>query len=157
MALPIAEKFRAMLDKGEVRVVAGRVESAQGEENGVRLVVRPRGSDRLIESDAAWVINCTGPMPSNCAESNPVIGSLLVHGWLLSDELSLGIETSPEGHAVDADGRNVPDLFVVGTLRKPSLWESTAVPELRGQAATVAEGVLEYAGERLHASTAARD
>ena len=157
MALPIAEKFRAMLDKGEVRVVAGRVESARGEENGVRLVVRPRGSDRLIESDAAWVINCTGPMPSNSAESNPVIGSLLVHGWLLSDELSLGIETSPEGHALDADGRTVSDLFVVGTLRKPSLWESTAVPELRGQAATVAERVIDFVGERMHASTAARD
>ena len=80
----------------------------------MRLVVRPRGSDRPIESDAAWVINCTGPTPSNCAESNPVIGSLLVHGWLLSDELALGIETSPEGHARDADGRIVPDLFVVG-------------------------------------------
>jgi uncharacterized NAD(P)/FAD-binding protein YdhS len=34
-------------------------------------------------------------------------------------------------------------MFVVGTLRKPALWESTAVPELRGQAATVAERVLD--------------
>jgi uncharacterized NAD(P)/FAD-binding protein YdhS len=148
MALPIAEKFRALLAKGDVRVIAGRVESAQGGENGVRLVVRARGSERALEADAAWVINCTGPMPSNSAESNPVVGSLLVNGWLLSDELSLGIETSALGHARDADGRDVADLFVVGTLRKPATWESTAVPELRVQAATVAERVLEFVSKR---------
>ena len=32
---------------------------------------------------------------------------------------------------------------MVGTLRKPALWESTAVPELRSQAATVAGAVLD--------------
>jgi uncharacterized NAD(P)/FAD-binding protein YdhS len=41
----------------------------------------------------------------------------------------------------------VPDLFVVGTLRKPACWESTAVPELRQQAAAVAEGVLGWAAK----------
>jgi uncharacterized NAD(P)/FAD-binding protein YdhS len=148
MALPIAERFRTLLDKGEVRAVAGRVESARGSESGVRLVIRQRGSDWPTEMEADWVINCTGPMPSNSAESNPVIGSLLVHGWLMSDELALGIETSPEGHALDSTGRIVPDLFVVGTLRKPGLWESTAVPELRGQAATVAERVLALVAHR---------
>jgi len=36
----------------------------------------------------------------------------------------------------------VADLLVVGTLRKPSVWESTAVPELRVQAAVAAGEVL---------------
>jgi uncharacterized NAD(P)/FAD-binding protein YdhS len=42
----------------------------------------------------------------------------------------------------------MPDLFVIGTLRKPSVWESTAVPELRNQAAAVAECVLAHLIER---------
>ena len=104
--------------------------------------MRQRGSDRLLESDASWVINCTGPLPSNSVESNPVIGSLLVSGVLRPDELSLGIETTPNGNAIAADGREVADLFLVGTLRKSTDWESTAVPELRNQAAAAAEGVL---------------
>ena len=33
--------------------------------------------------------------------------------------------------------------FVVGTLRKPAFWESTAVPELRQQAAIAARRALE--------------
>src|SRR5262245_7582873 len=81
-------------------------------------------------------------MPSNSPESNPVIGSLLVHGWLRLDELALGVETTAEGHAVAGHGEEVADMFVAGTLRKPAFWESTAVPELRGQAATVAERVV---------------
>jgi uncharacterized NAD(P)/FAD-binding protein YdhS len=152
MALPVAERFRAMLDRGDVRVVAGRVDTAQAEGDGVRLVVAERGSERVLDMHASWVINCTGPVPSNSAESNPAIGSLLVDGWLRPDELALGIETTTHGNALDAEGREVPDLFVVGTLRKPALWESTAVPELRSQAAIVAEGVIRLVMQHLPGS-----
>jgi uncharacterized NAD(P)/FAD-binding protein YdhS len=142
MAKDVAEPFQALVNRGDVRVLAGRVLSAQAEDDYVRLSVRRRGSDRLFECDAAWVINCTGPVPSNSVESNPVVGSLLVSGALRPDELLLGIESTPEGNAVSAEGQEVPDLFLVGTLRKSTDWESTAVPELRLQASAVAEKVL---------------
>jgi uncharacterized NAD(P)/FAD-binding protein YdhS len=149
MALAVAEPFRALLDRGEVRLLAGRVEAVRAEGEGLRLVVRERGTERLIESQAAWVINCTGPVPSNRVESNPVIGSLLVSGWLRPDDLALGIETTAEGNAIAADGRVVTDLFIVGTLRKSTDWESTAVPELRNQAAGVADALLGVLTQRV--------
>jgi uncharacterized NAD(P)/FAD-binding protein YdhS len=142
MALAVAEPFHELLTRGDVRLVAGRVESAQADNETVRLLVRPRGSSQVIEAATSWVINCTGPLPSNSVESNPVIGSLLVSGVLRPDELSLGIDTTRNGNAIAADGQEVPDLFLVGTLRKSTDWESTAVPELRNQAATAAEGAL---------------
>jgi len=142
MAPAVTETLRGLLARDEVRLITGRVESAQAQDQGVKLVTRERGTGRLIETEAAWVINCTGPLPSNSVESNPVIGSLLVSGLLRPDELSLGIETTPAGNAVAADGKEVPDLFLVGTLRKSTDWESTAVPELRSQAAVVGERVL---------------
>ena len=149
MALAVAEPFRALLARGDVRLVAGRVESAQAEGEVVRLVVRQRGRDRLIEMNASWVINCTGPLPSNTVESNPVIGSLLVSGVLRPDELSLGIETTLNGNAIAADGQEVADLFLVGTLRKSTDWESTAVPELRNQAAHRRRGCPQGVNQRL--------
>ena len=109
----------------------------------VRLIVARRGDDKIVEVDAEWVVNCTGPSPSNSAASNPAVGSLLVDGWLQADQLGLGVETSAVGAAIDRDGRELSDLLVVGTLRKPSLWESTAVPELRMQASVAAEHVLD--------------
>jgi uncharacterized NAD(P)/FAD-binding protein YdhS len=142
MATNVAEPFRALVDRGEVRVVAGRIESARAEDDVVKLAMRRRGCERPVECETSWVINCTGPVPSNSVESNPVIGSLLLSGVLRPDELSLGIDTTPEGQAIDADGRAVPDLLLVGTLRKSGDWESTAVPELRAQAAAAADKVL---------------
>jgi uncharacterized NAD(P)/FAD-binding protein YdhS len=149
MALAVAEPFHALLARGDVRLVSGRVESASAEGETVRLVIRERGSDRLIESSTSWVINCTGPLPSNSVDSNPVIGSLLVSGVIRPDELSLGIETTINGNAIAENGQEVADLFLVGTLRKSTDWESTAVPELRSQAAAAAERVLGLVAHRM--------
>ena len=146
MALAVAEPFRKLLDQGAVHLIAGRVELAVAGDDGVKIILRERGSGRLIDSDASWVINCTGPLPSNSVASNPVIGSLLVSGELRPDDLLLGIDTTIDGNAIAVDGKKVADLFVVGTLRKSMDWESTAVPELRNQAAATAERVLDLFG-----------
>lgn len=142
MAPGVAERFGALVQEGRVRIVAGSVAAAQADDDGVRLYVRERGADRLVELRAGVVINCTGPAASNSAESNPAIGSLLVHGWVRPDVLSLGLETTRDGEVVDAHGVVAADLFVVGTLRKFAVWESTAVPELRVQAAEVGARVV---------------
>jgi uncharacterized NAD(P)/FAD-binding protein YdhS len=158
MARLVGDRFHELLGRGEVRVLSGWVESVQADSDGVKLTLRDRKSGRTLESHTAWVINCTGPSPSNRAESNPVIGSLLVSGWVRRDELALGIETASAGNAVAEDGHEVADLFVVGTLCKPAFWESTAVPELRTQAATVAEAILGMLKhQRQIESTAATD
>ena len=148
MALSIGEKFGELRDCDWVDVLAGRIVSAQSDGNSVKLVVAERGTRRLKEIDAAWVVNCTGPAPSNSAAANPAIGSLLVDGWLAPDELSLGLQTTVEGATIGEDGRQADDLFVVGTLRKPQYWESTAVPELRVQAAAIAQQALGIAKSR---------
>ena len=147
MALSIGERYGELSDCDWVQQLAGRIISAQSDGNEVRLVICERGTGRLVEIDAAWVVNCTGPAPSNSPAANPAIGSLLVDGHVRPDDLGLGIDTGPEGNPIDRDGQIVPDLFVVGTLRKPFSWESTAVPELRAQAASVAGQVVKLIGQ----------
>jgi uncharacterized NAD(P)/FAD-binding protein YdhS len=152
MASAVAERFQALLQRGLLRIVAGRVESAAAEGDVVQLRLAQRFSGQALPFCADWVVNCTGPTPSNSAEANPAIGSLLVDGWLRPDELALGIETALTGEAIAANGQVVSDLFVVGTLRKPAVWESTAVPELRVQAATAAQYALDLLLRRVDAS-----
>jgi uncharacterized NAD(P)/FAD-binding protein YdhS len=146
MAPGVAAAFQDLLAREAVQLVAGRVEAVRAADEGVRLVVRLRAGNRLIEMDTCWVINCTGPLPSNSVESNPVIGSLLNSGVLRADDLALGIETTPDGNAIAANGQAVSDLYVIGTLRKSTDWESTAVPELRNQAMAAAEAILNAPG-----------
>jgi uncharacterized NAD(P)/FAD-binding protein YdhS len=124
-------------------MMTGSVVAVPAEEDEVTMIVRQRGAERTNKIDAGWVINCTGPTASNFAEANPVIGSLLVHDWVQPDELSLGLKTDEDGRSIDAQGETLDNLFVVGTLRKPASWESTAVPELRTQAEAVATHVLQ--------------
>jgi uncharacterized NAD(P)/FAD-binding protein YdhS len=142
MAPELGQRLETWRGNGLLEIVAGRIESAMATDAGVRLGVRRRGAEERITLDAAWVINCTGPEPSNRAEANPVIGSLLLQGWVTPDELNLGLLTTADGRAVGRGGDAVPGLNVVGTLRKPAAWESTAVPELRVQAEAVAAGIV---------------
>ena len=142
MAPRIAERLHQLRRDGLVLLRPGTIVAATATASGVRIDVRPRGADRPVSGTYHWVINCTGPAPSNRPEASPVIGSLLVHGWVRRDPLSLGLDVTADGQTVASDGTVVADLSVVGTLRKPLVWESTAVPELRQQAAHVAERIL---------------
>lgn len=142
MAMSIADRMRSLIDQSLVRLIRGRVAKAEATGSGVVLEIVERGQADGVNLVADWVVNCTGPMPSNSVESNPAIGSLMLHGWLRRDRLSLGLDTAEAGEAVAAAGETVPDLFVVGTLRKPQFWESTAVPELRQQAEATAARII---------------
>lgn len=145
MAPEIGKQLEKWQADGLVRILPGRTEYVVSNDGGVHVYVRERGADKITPLDVAWVINCTGPSASNRAESNPAIGSLLLHGWLAADEFSLGLQTTRDGAAISASGVEVADLHVVGTLRKPALWESTAVPELRSQAEQVARRIVQKA------------
>ncbi len=157
MAPAAAARIAELQAQGLLRVVAARIDSAHGDERGVTLNVRPSASpEQVLPLRAAWAVNCTGPSPTNRADANPVIGSLLVGGAISVDELGLGLRTGPGGRAIDAAGRVRDDLLVVGTLRKPDTWESTAVPELRVQAADAARAALEVIAARSLSPTVVR-
>jgi uncharacterized NAD(P)/FAD-binding protein YdhS len=90
----------------------------------------------------SWVINCTGPGVHDRHSTHPILRPLLEEGILTGDELGLGLRTDDVGRAIDASGQAVPTLLITGTLRKATLWESTAVPELRQQAQIAAQTAL---------------
>jgi uncharacterized NAD(P)/FAD-binding protein YdhS len=144
MALSVGETFARMLDERRLRLIAGRVELAREDAAGVTALVRRFGAQEPTPLVVEWIVNCTGPRPSNTPESNPVVDSLLAQRRLCIDPLRLGVETTEHGEAIGADGGVVTGLFVVGTLRKPADWESTAVPELREQASSMARCVADY-------------
>lgn len=143
MAPELDARLQAWFAEGSVRVVAGRVDAVRaGGATPLEVTVRCRGENGSRSFGVGWVINCTGPSPANRPESNPAIGSLLLHGWVCPDALDLGLRTTVDGRAVSRDGDPVPDLHVIGTLRKPAAWESTAVPELRVQAESAAATIV---------------
>lgn len=133
-------------ERGIFRVIAGRALSAVGDDEGVTLEVRPRREASSIELRTSWVVNCTGP--GSLSRLPPPLAALAANDHVRVDALGLGLLTDEQGRAIGARGA-CADLVVVGTLRKPQLWESTAVPELREQAQSAARLVLDALEQRV--------
>lgn len=148
MAPSVAAHLEALRSRGLLRTLAGTVRRVVAMEadnltDPLRITWSERRFQQSHTSHAAWLVNCTGPGVQNRHSTHPILLPLLESGELVDDELSLGLRTDPNGRAFRADGVVHDGLFIAGTLRKSTLWESTAVPELREQASDIACLILE--------------
>ncbi|WP_327691950.1 FAD/NAD(P)-binding protein [Streptomyces sp. NBC_00461] len=85
-----------------------------------------------------WVIDCTGP---GRRFDDPLWRSLLTSGAAAPGPLGMGVATR-DGRLLDAEGRAGRPLFTLGAPRRGELWETTAIPEIRVQAAALARQLL---------------
>jgi len=85
-----------------------------------------------------WVIDCTGP---GRRFDSPLWRSLFMSGAAVPGPLGMGVATL-DGRLLDAAGRAARPLFTLGAPRRGELWETTAIPEIRGQAAALAGRLL---------------
>ncbi len=97
------------------------------------------GFEVTFRSGARWrvgtVINCTGP---GGADRTALGAALIADGTARPDPLGLGLDVDLAGRLVAATGRVHENVWVVGPPRRGQWWETTAVPEIRAQAAQVA-------------------
>jgi uncharacterized NAD(P)/FAD-binding protein YdhS/predicted metal-dependent enzyme (double-stranded beta helix superfamily) len=141
MARPIAKEVSNATSAGIFSTAAARVLAAHGAVDGVTLTLRRRGESVAEVLKFDWIVNCTGPGSGREFGLPPVAVGLAQAGYLREDPMGLGVLSTPDGQAV-VEGRIIEDLVVIGSLRKAGEWESTAVPELRVQAARAAGAIL---------------
>ena len=137
-----AAAVSAMIEHGELRPRAARVVRYETDAAGVRVHVRPRGTERTETIFVERVINCTGPSSDVRRIGDPLLESLMARRLLVPDANRLGVEVSPECAIVGANGQPSERIYLVGPLLKARFWEATAVPELRRHARAVAERLL---------------
>ena len=132
-----AEAVDALTAAGLVELHRGIVPEIVPAGDLLQVRVRPvAGPDFWLP--AAHVINCTGPLLDYGRIDTPLVTSLRQSGHLTPDPLGLGILTDPHGALLDPNDVISPALFTLGASRRPAFFESTAVPELRQQAADLA-------------------
>ncbi|WP_375418318.1 FAD/NAD(P)-binding protein [uncultured Hymenobacter sp.] len=132
-----AAAIAEMTAAGQLKLHAGRVNALEPCGPELRVQACPNAAP------ACWlrarhVINCTGPLLDYHRIRTPLVSSLRAAGELQPDSLGLGILTNEHGALLRAAGPASPDLFTLGASRRPAYFESTAVPELRQQAAALA-------------------
>lgn len=142
MAPCAAERFAALCAAQRVRIAAGRVRSAAPAPDGLRVEWAPRGRPSLEHVTVDYVISCTGAQADFSKLSDPLVARLRERGLIRPDPLGIGLETGAEGAVCERGGAASKVLFTIGAARRPALYETTAVPELRVQAARLAQHLL---------------
>lgn len=141
MSPPTAARLADLVDGGRLALHAGAVQQvAAVDARSVRLGVDLDGTPVELVADA--VVNCTGPGRPWQAPANPVVTDLFERGLARPDPHGLGLETTAVGCLVDSGGDEVSQITVIGPPRRGTLFETTAVPELRSQALHIADHIV---------------
>ena len=135
----VARRLDQLIERQQLRVLADSVVGA--EDHGRAVTVALASGKRLT---VGAVIDCTGPalMGGETGIGQLLLDTLADEGTVRLHPLRTGLDVDAGGRAIRADGTADPNLFVVGPLRRGALWETTAIPEIRQQAAEVAEAIL---------------
>ncbi|HEX3900863.1 MAG TPA: FAD/NAD(P)-binding protein [Mycobacteriales bacterium] len=118
---------------GRLVLTPGEVVDAVDSDSGI-VVELSDGSSVTVGA----VINCTGPCDRPERSRDPFVRSLLEAGLVRSGSLGVGFDSRPDGRVVGVSDDDSLPLFTLAALRKGSLWESVAMPEIRVQAAELA-------------------
>jgi uncharacterized NAD(P)/FAD-binding protein YdhS len=125
---------------GRLLVQRGRIVAVTETPTG--LCVRIAAGGRVTEVAAGWLINATGPAADITATADPLLRGLLDGGLARPDPLRLGIEADAGGALLDASGVPSDTIFALGPPLRGQLYETTAIPEIRDQATTLAGRLL---------------
>jgi uncharacterized NAD(P)/FAD-binding protein YdhS len=124
---------------GQLQVHRATIEGVEAHGDQVRVHL---GGGKNLTGDL--VINATGPQTKFSDTSSPLLRNLLRRGVVTPDDMDMGIRVRPDHTVVGGDGKRSKFMLALGPLLRGSLWETTAVPELRDQARRVAETVLNH-------------
>jgi uncharacterized NAD(P)/FAD-binding protein YdhS len=134
IAPEVARTVHDMVADGRLEIVAGRIISARPGAAGLEVDFRRLGAGSPTTESFAYAFNCTGPLHSVARTRDPLLRSLLDAGRVRADDLGIGLD-------VDARARAGERLWALGPLTKGRYWEIIAVPDIREQAAVVADDI----------------
>lgn len=141
IAPQVHARIKDLQTRGQLQQHRGRLDAVMPAGACVRLMVRQRdGRDQPLDVDR--IINATGVEMRAQTMRNPLLLELLGAGHAQPGAHGIGLRTDRHGALLNAGGQAQPRLIAIGSLRIGCLWESIAVPELRGQAEAAARQLL---------------
>lgn len=137
MAPEIAAQVEAEMAAKKLRMMGCKKIDAHEENGAPHITIHT--AHGVEELQPSRVINCAGLELNLAKSANPLLRQLLAEGMVEAHATGLGLTADKHYRAW---GELHPNLYVVGSLLTGQLLESTAVPELRTQAATIAQTLV---------------
>jgi uncharacterized NAD(P)/FAD-binding protein YdhS len=130
-----------LISRGFLQVKAGRIRAATLNASSIELKILNSTNlrDEVLHFD--HLINAMGAIADFRHSLDPVISSLQKGGWLVPHHLGLGLSVNENLQIIGKNGPS-PSLYAVGSPTKGQFWESTAIPDIRNQAAKLTEALI---------------
>jgi uncharacterized NAD(P)/FAD-binding protein YdhS len=136
IAPQVARTIAGLISQGRLTVMAGRIVTARDIGDALEVEIRRRGANTPQTIRFACAFNCTGPLHAISRTRDPLLRSLFDAGYVRPDHLDIGVDVDERSRA----GRG-ERIWALGPLTKGRYWEIIAVPDIREQAAAVADDV----------------
>jgi uncharacterized NAD(P)/FAD-binding protein YdhS len=120
-------------------VLRGRLVSATAGRDQMRVRFDSDGAGRELR--VGWLVNGTGPAAE--VTEDPFLSGLIGSGLARPDPLRLGLDADEAGAVLDAAGRPQDRIFALGPTLRGVRYETTAIPEIRAQAAALVPRLLD--------------
>lgn len=148
MSPTVARSLDSMIGAGRLNVSSGRVERVVpiGEHGHGPFDVTMTSGDRREILRVGTLVDATGP--SSVVTGSPLLHALVTNGVARRDPLGLGVEVDECGALVKSTGRIEARIRTIGWNRRGALFESTAIPEIRDQAARIAASLASRRPDR---------
>jgi uncharacterized NAD(P)/FAD-binding protein YdhS len=130
-----AARITMLRQTGRLVVHRGRVMAARQLISGLSVLV-DAGPD-IAELEADWLINGSGS-----TAASPLLRDLFASGMARPGPVQLGIDADCSGAVLRADGRPSTFLHALGPPLRGLWYETTAIPEIREQAAALAARII---------------
>ena len=142
IAPEVAATVARMVAEGRLEIVAGRVVTARAADDSIEVEYRKRRATSLQSERFAYAFNCTGPLHSMARTRDRLLRTLLDAGQVRPDHLGIGLEVDERSRLAGSER-----LWALGPLTKGRFWEIIAVPDIREQAAAVADDIAREIGQ----------
>lgn len=139
MAPQIHDAMTALESAGRLQRQRGRMRSVTLTGDALNLAVEHAGVPQTLTADL--VIQTVGLNTDVRRTQHPLVSQLVANAHVMPDPLGLGMQATADGHLLHA-GQPWPHLFALGSMLRGTLWESTAMPEIRQQARSLADRLL---------------
>jgi uncharacterized NAD(P)/FAD-binding protein YdhS len=141
IAPEVAQKLHDMVAEERLEIVAGRIQSVTEQPDGLSVTYRRRGRSHVEEGRFAYLINCTGPLGRIDRTRDELLKGLLDGGLARPDQLGISLDVDERSRLAGSKR-----AWAIGPLTKGRYWEIIAVPDIRGQAAAVADDIATELG-----------
>jgi uncharacterized NAD(P)/FAD-binding protein YdhS len=131
-----ASRITVLRCTGRLVMHRGRVLHAAAADGRLRVLL-DTGQD-IATLPADWLVDAAGPASDISQAVSPLLRDMFATGIARPDPLHLGIDAAVTGAVLDADGAPSEVLFTLGPTLRGLWYETTAIPEIRDQAAALA-------------------